>query len=65
MDGVITITSMTSPGSALLGVPTGECEARVEGHAMLMRGNGERAVLGAKVRACGSRFRLSIPPHEV
>ena len=53
--GAITNTSMTFPGTDLLGVPEGECEARVEGHATLMRGDGERAVLGAEVGACGSR----------
>ena len=65
VDGAIAITSMTFPDAPLLGVTNGECEASVEGHAMLMRGDGERAVLGAEVRACGSWFGLSIPPHEV
>ena len=46
---------MTFPGTDLLGVPEGECEARVEGHATLMRGDDAIAVLGAEVGACGSR----------
>jgi hypothetical protein len=40
VDGVIVSTSMTFPGTDLLGVTAGECEARVEGLAMLMQRGG-------------------------
>jgi hypothetical protein len=36
--GAIAVTTMAVPGTVLLGVAAGECEARVEGQAMLMRG---------------------------